>query len=123
MWLWIALAGGLGAAARFVVDALITAKVVGPTRDRVPLGSVTVNLTGSLLAGVMAAAATGGWLHDEVRTIVAGGFLGAYTTFSTAVYEATWLLERGERTTAVVHLLMTMVGSVVAAVLGFRLVG
>ena len=122
IWLWVGAAGGLGAVLRFLVDSLLTTRVSERFAPPFPVGSLTVNLTGSLLAGVMAAGATRGWSGEEVRMIVAGGFLGAYTTFSTAVYEAVRHLDRGERASAVAHLLLSMIGSVTAAALGFALV-
>lgn len=122
IWLWVAVAGGLGAVLRFLVDDLLAARASERSGARLPAGSLTVNLTGSLLAGAVAAAAIRGWTGDELHMIVAGGFLGAYTTFSTAVFEAVRYLDRGERIPAVAHLLVSTIGSIAAAGLGFWLV-
>jgi fluoride exporter len=51
--------------------------------------------------------------------VVAGGFLGAYTTFSTAMYETARLLEEGDRRVGVVNLLAPLVLSTPAAAVGW----
>ncbi|MFP4636288.1 MAG: fluoride efflux transporter FluC [Nitriliruptoraceae bacterium] len=121
IWVWIALAGGIGAAARFVVDVLAASHLTRRTASALPLGSLLVNLSGSFLAGLVAGVATRGLLAPELGTVLGGGFLGGYTTFSNAMYEAVWLLDRGQRVTAAIHVLLTLVTSVPAAGLGLWL--
>lgn len=82
-FLLMAIAGGLGAAARFVVDGAVTHR----SRFRFPLGTAIINITGSLLLGFLT-----GWgiAHSPpgyLATILGTGFLGGYTTFSTASVE------------------------------------
>ena len=79
----MAFAGGLGAAVRFVVDGVVTHR----SRLRFPLGTAVINVTGSFLLGLLT-----GWtlVHSglgELKTILGTGFLGGYTTFSTASVE------------------------------------
>ncbi len=82
------LAGSAGAVARFVVDGLIKRRYAG----RFPLGTMFINVTGSLLVGFFVGlVAFRGW--SEAWTTVAGaGFCGGYTTFSTASYESVRLI-------------------------------
>lgn len=83
--LLIALAGGLGAAARFVADGVVARHNPFPF----PLGTVVINVTGSLLLGLLTGAViahSGG--PNGVQLILGTGFLGGYTTFSTASVEA-----------------------------------
>ncbi len=83
--LLIALAGGLGAAARFVADGVVARHNPFPF----PLGTVVINATGSLLLGLLTGAViahSGG--PNAVQLILGTGFLGGYTTFSTASVEA-----------------------------------
>lgn len=80
----VAVAGGLGAVLRFVVDGLVSRR----NRLRVPLGTAVVNVTGSFVLGLLT-----GWAltHDvdrQLTLIVGTGLLGGYTTFSTASVEA-----------------------------------
>lgn len=82
----VALAGGLGAALRFVVD--------GAVRHRFPLLPTTVvNVTGSLLLGVVAGLVLRHGLPGSWAAVLGTGFLGGYTTFSTASTETVRLLQ------------------------------
>ena len=114
----LALAGGLGAAARFVVDTLVTRRT---RRVGVPVGTIVVNATACLLLGALT-----GWLlghpgHDGVRAVLGVGFLGGYSTFSTASVEAARLLLAGRAPAAAPHALVMLGTSLVAAVTGLAL--
>ncbi len=113
-WLLVALAGGLGAVARYVVDHLVMT-ALHATR---PWGTWTVNMSGSLLAGVAAGAVTADRVSDAVATVVAGGFLGAYTTFSTAMVQAATQLGDREHAVGIGNLVGTLLAGIVAAALG-----
>lgn len=73
-----------------------------------PYGTLLINLSGSLLLGVfMALTAERAVIDPRIRLLVATGFLGAYTTFSTFTYESISLLLKG----AVVPGLLNALGS------------
>lgn len=120
IWLLVAVAGGIGAVARFIVDS-----GVGRLAPRigVPLGTTAINITGSLLLGWVSgrlAAHTG----DPSFTLMLGtGFLGGYTTFSTASVEAARLNRAGQRWLMAVHAGAMLVLSVASAAFGFWLGG
>ena len=78
-WIAVGLLGGVAAAARFAIDA----EIVGRAQSEFPLGIFAVNVGGALALGVVAGAA----LHGAALTIVAGGGIGSFTTFST------WILD------------------------------
>jgi len=82
--LLIALAGGLGATARFVLDGVVARR----NPFRFPLGTVVINVTGSLLLGLLTGAVVAYGGADQVELVIGTGFLGGYTTFSTASVEA-----------------------------------
>lgn len=112
----LALAGGLGAAARFVVDAAVTRR----TRTRVPVGTVVVNATACLLLGALTGWALAHPGHDALRAVLAVGFLGGYSTFSTASVEGARLLLDGRGVAAVVHaggMLLVCLAATVAGLL------
>ena len=79
--------GGIGAIARFFLDGAVAGRL---GRD-FPYGTLAVNVTGSFVLGVVAAAAVDG---DAYR-LAATGFLGAYTTFSTWALDSHRLGEDG----------------------------
>jgi fluoride exporter len=71
----LGLAGGLGAVARMTLDRAVTARA----GHRFPWGILVVNVSGAFVLGVLAGAGIG----EDASWILATGFVGAYTTFST----------------------------------------
>ncbi|MGM7679226.1 fluoride efflux transporter FluC [Microbacterium sp. A94] len=102
------LAGGIGAGLRYLVDL----GVMSVTKGRFPWGIVIVNVTGSFALGVVTASI------PESAFIVGAGLLGGYTTFSTAMLDTLALWKDGRRPASVMHLVGTLVASVIAAVAG-----
>ena len=117
IWLAVALAGALGATARYLADHLVSVRLPGV----LPWGTFLINVSGSFLAGIVTVLTAEQVLSPEVSRVVAGGFLGAYTTFSTAMYESVRLLEDGARRQAVTNLALPLVSAVGAAALGWQL--
>jgi CrcB protein len=105
--------GGLGAIARLLLDGA-TARRLG--RD-FPYGTLAVNLSGSLALGLLAGAALGG---DAYR-LAATGFLGAYTTFSTWMFESHRLAEDGRPGLGALNVAASLVLGVAAVWLGRRI--
>ena len=95
------------------------AVVFNPLFPTLPLGTLTANLVGGLLMGV----ALGVFDHFqtvpvEVRLLVATGFLGGLTTFSTFSAEATALLLRQQYAWFATHVGANLVGSIAMTILG-----
>jgi fluoride exporter len=118
IWMAVALAGGAGALSRYLLDHALGARYPGSF----PVGTLLVNVSGSLAAGIVAGLAADVIVPSAFRTIIAGGFLGAYTTFSTAMYETMRLLEEGARRPALLNLVLPLLASVAAAGGGWWLV-
>lgn len=119
--LLVAVAGGLGAAARFVVDGAVRARTPGAA---FPWATVVVNVSGSLLIGLVTGVLLGAGdpAHLEPwRLGVATGFCGGYTTFSTAMVETVRLARSGRRRLAVANALGTMALTLGAVVVGIGL--
>lgn len=104
----IALAGGIGAAARFVVDGVLRSRATG-----YPLGTLAINVTGSFLLGLVTGFSLSALLPDAAFLVVGSGFLGGYTTFSTASVETVRLIQSRRYGIA----LFSSVGMLVLAVL------
>ncbi len=111
--LLIALAGGLGAASRFGIDGLIRHRL----QSTFPWATVTINVTGSLLLGLLVGLGAG----DHWQQVAGTGFLGGYTTFSTASFETADLLLDRRPLAAAVNGLGVLVGCVAAAAGGYAL--
>ena len=90
--LMIALGGAFGAVARYGLSGWVQ----NALDTSFPLGTMAVNVLGSLLLGFTLPLFESLAWSAEVRTMVTIGFLGAFTTFSTFSYEAVVLLEGGE---------------------------
>jgi fluoride exporter len=89
--LLVAVAAFAGAVCRYLVDVAVQHR-----RQAVfPLGTLTVNLTGSLALGFLVGLGLYHGLDDTVHTVLGIGFVGTYTTFSTFAYETVRLLEDG----------------------------
>lgn len=113
----VSVAGGFGAAARLVLDGVISARF----RAAYPLGTTVINVTGSLLLGLITGLAISHGLPEQWHLVLGSGFLGGYTTFSTASFETVRLLQAGRCTSAVVNGLGMLVLSVLAAAAGLWL--
>lgn len=114
-----ALGGGLGAAARYAVDEWVSAR----WRRDYPLGTLLINVTGSLLLGVLvgllgAAGTVSEGASDSAMALLGIGVLGGYTTFSTASLGTVKLALDGRRGAALAYGGGTMLASVASAGLG-----
>lgn len=109
--------GSLGAVARFVVDAVVRLNV----RSRIPVGTMTINLTGSLLLGVLTGIVMYHGAPSTLATTAGTGFCGGYTTFSTASFETVRLVQQRSIAAALVTCTSTLFGAVGAGGLGLAL--
>ena len=116
-FLSVAVAGGVGAAARFFLDGAINRG----RQFRLPVGTLTINITGSLLLGIIVGAAT--HLGAVPVAVLGTGVMGGYTTFSTASFETVRLARSGRITAAAINGLGMLVVSVAAATAGILLGG
>lgn len=112
VWLWLAVAaiGGIGAIGRFVIDGIVAGRF---GRD-FPLGTLTINLTGTLLLGILVGAGANGNLYLLAGTTT----MGAYTTFSTWMLETYRLAEDAESRPAFVNAVLSLLLGFGAALLG-----
>ncbi len=109
-------AGGLGAGLRFVVDGALRARWA----PSLPVPTTVVNTTGSLALGLLVglAQARATPATELAQTVLGTGFLGGYTTFSTASVEVVALLRDRRRRAAALHAVTVLGGSVAAAAVG-----
>ena len=106
-----AVAGGVGAALRYLVD-LGVARVAG---RRFPWGIVVVNLTGSFALGLVTTALPG------EAILLGAGLLGGYTTFSTAMIDTVALWRDGERRASAFNAVGMLLLGLLAAAAGLAL--
>lgn len=113
----VAVAGGLGAAARFALDGAIRSRFPGAP----PVGTITINLSGSFLLGLVVGLAGAALLPDAARAVAGTGFLGGYTTFSAASLETVRLLQGRRTALALVNGVAVPLAAVLLAAAGLAL--
>jgi CrcB protein len=110
----IAIGGALGTPARYAVERIIH---VAP--DSFPWSTFTVNISGSLILGVLLTLIIERWPPSRyLRPFAAIGFLGAYTTFSTYMVETDLLVKEGQVGVAVAYVVGSLAVGIVAVYLG-----
>jgi CrcB protein len=113
VWLAMALVGGAGAVARLQLDE----RVQEHTAGRFPYGTLTVNVSGSLVLGLL----TGAGVTGEALFIAGTGFLGSFTTFSTWLLESERLGEEGDERLGILNLGVSFAAGLAAAALGWAI--
>ncbi|MBO4270072.1 fluoride efflux transporter CrcB [Microbispora triticiradicis] len=115
--LLVFLGGVVGAPARYLADRLVQR-----LHDSVfPWGTLAVNVSGSLVLGVLLGARDDLGLPAAMVTLLGTGFCGAFTTFSTFGFETVRLLEEGAVLEAGLNALGSLVLGVLAAAAGLGL--
>lgn len=113
--IYIGIAGFFGAIARYLVSGWTSSLVDG----RFPLGTMTVNVLGSLFLGFLYTVSVDRLvLSAELKMAITVGFLGAFTTFSTFSLETYNLLREGSITLSIANILLNMSLGLVAVIVG-----
>jgi fluoride exporter len=124
----VALGGSIGAVARYLVAGAVQARAPG----RYPLGTLSVNLAGALLLGILVSrlglygptgvGGTGpGPAISPLARFVLTGVLGSFTTFSAFAFEVRALHVRGRPLAAAGYAGLSLVGGVVMVFVGVAL--
>ncbi|HSP36469.1 MAG TPA: fluoride efflux transporter CrcB [Frankiaceae bacterium] len=115
--LLVGLAAGLGALCRYVLD-----QVVEHQHDSdFPYGTLVVNVTGSLLLGLITGLSIHHGLGNGTTEVWSAGFCGGYTTWSTFGYESLALAEGGDLLAASTNVVVSLALGLAAAAAGFGL--
>lgn len=115
VFLALSVAGGVGAATRLLLDGVIRARTTG----RYPIGTTVINVSGSLALGLLAGLGAQHLLPEAWHLTLGTGFLGGYTTFSTASFETVRLVQTRRPLAALVNSLGMLLGAVAAAAVGY----
>ena len=113
-WFLVAAGGAVGAVARYGINLLMIRAI-----DSSLAGTFAANISGSLLLGVFVGFTQDrSNIPDEYRLLVAVGFLGSYTTFSTLALASAQLFEEGDILRASVNVFGSIFVGLLAAVVG-----
>lgn len=114
MMLWVMIAGGLGSGARYLAGEWAIASFGASF----PYGTVIVNLVGCFALGAVVQLASAGSWSPELRTAVAVGFLGGFTTYSSFNQQTLAMLSGGAIGAAGLNVAITLAGGLAAGTLG-----
>lgn len=117
LWFLIFLAGGAGAWCRFTLDSALKKRWTRP----VPIGTVTINFLGSFALGLLTGYALTHPEHQTLTTVVGVGFLGGFTTFSTAMVEAVNAARGGRALASFWLAIGQIIGALILAFAGLTL--
>ncbi len=115
-YLLVGVGGFLGANARFIVGTWVGSSF----GTRVPLGTFVVNVSGCFLIGILGTVIVERLVArpEHVQYLLAIGFLGAYTTFSSFAWENHVLFLDGRWLTAALYMALSVFAGLVAVHLG-----
>jgi CrcB protein len=116
-YLLVALAGGVGAPMRYLVDIWVQRR----TARLFPWGTFVINVTGSLLLGFVTGLALFHGFPNTPKLLIGTGFCGAYTTFSTFTFESVRLGQEGATKQAAANVVGSAVLGLAAAAAGLAL--
>jgi CrcB protein len=116
-WLAFLTAAAIGAPARYLIDGLATDRTDGAF----PWGTFVVNVSGSLILGMIVGLGLYHGLDSTARTVLGTGGMGAYTTFSTFTFETVRLAEEGAVNAALRNVAATFIVCLGAASAGLAL--
>jgi fluoride exporter len=120
VWVGVLLAGGLGAVLRFLVDATVARRAArSHLFGTLPFGTLTVNITGAALLGLIGGLA----LSRHAALLADTAFIGSYTTFSTWMLETQRLGEERQVRGAVANVVASIVLGIAAALAGQWIAG
>ncbi len=110
--------GGVGSTLRYVLG-----KFLNNTETGIPYGTFAANILGSLLIGIiLGLAAKNDTLNSNQTLILATGFCGGFTTFSSFAYENHVLLKSGDFTSFAIYTIASFVLGFLAVFLGVHII-
>ena len=112
------LGGGLGSMARYGLGLALQ-----PWLPRFPLATLLANAAACLILGVLTSLSMRGLLDDPRRLLLATGFCGGFSTFSTFTNETWSLLQTGQTANAILNIFLSLVVCFLSLFLGMKLAG
>jgi len=112
----VASGGAIGATLRLLINSAVNKHFI----HALPLGTLAVNLIGSLIIGMLFA-----YFHintsmsPQLKTFMVTGILGALTTYSTFAIESFFLLEAGDYVHALANITLNVFGTILMAGIGY----
>jgi fluoride exporter len=115
LWSAFSVSAGVGAVFRFLLDGMVSRRLP----SSLPLGTLVVNVTGAFALGVLEGSAA----SSHFVFVCGTGLIGAYTTFSTWMFETQRLTEERQANRAAQNVIVSLTVGVAAAALGLWIGG
>jgi CrcB protein len=109
----VGIGGAFGSLTRYKLGKLISEK----SNTQFPIGTFLINISGAVLLGILSSIKASGTLY----ALLGDGFLGAYTTFSTFMYEDFNLFQGNEKMNAFFYILSSLLLGIIGFTLGFKI--
>ena len=110
----VGVAGALGALARYVLGRFIAERA----GSQFPLGTLLINVSGAFVIGLLFALAEHRIITPTLQAVLATGFVGGYTTFSTMSWEGVQLMRGGSTQLSLLYFGGNIVLGLLAVTLG-----
>lgn len=110
----VAFGGAIGAGLRYAVGEWIST-------DSFPYATLSVNLIGSFLLGVLAVGLAQNLVSTNMALLLGTGVLGAFTTMSTFSVETVEMFDNGHGSSAMIYVVLTMILSPFLALIGWKI--
>ena len=118
--LLVGVGGAVGSMSRYGVSLIINKF----TQNPFPFGTFAINIIGSLLIGILfGLLARHQWLQVGGYLLLASGFCGGFTTFSTFALENVTLMQKGQSTLAILYIGLSVVIGLLLCRMGMWLTG
>ncbi len=111
--LLVGIGGVCGGLARYQLGKIISQKL----KTAFPAGTFIINITGAFLLGLVTSLDIG----KNYYILLGDGFLGAYTTFSTFMYEGFNLFQDNNKLNAIIYILSSAILGIIGYIVGFAI--
>lgn len=111
--LLVAVGGAFGSLSRYLLGRKISERAM----SNFPYGTFIINISGAILLGIVSSIK----LNGSIYLLLADGFLGAFTTFSTFMYEGFNLFQENEKLNALVYILCSFLIGVIGFFVGIEI--
>jgi CrcB protein len=113
IYVLVGIGGAAGSLVRYKLGKFISDK----STTVFPIGTFMINITGAILLGILSSIGA----SNNTMLLLGDGFLGAYTTFSTFMYEGFNLFQEKEKLNAFIYILCSLVLGIVGYALGAKI--
>ena len=112
--IYVLVGSSIGGAARYLSQEFVQKNFP----SFIPLSTLSVNIVGSFIIGIIYALAERSKISAEVRIFIATGFCGGFTTFSSFAFENVKLMQDGEFFNTALYVVLSLVIGFIAVYLG-----